>query len=258
MATNGTGARARRRVLAAVVALALGAAPLLAGCTSEEGTPATATASATGVAGGQPNGVAELEPDRILDLATKAALERTSVAITGDAPSGDGPVSLDLELVRDTGGQGTVSNAGQAIDVVVISPDAWISADREFWAATAGEAVADAIDGRWVQASTTDPDYAGVAGLADYQQVLKGLLSPAGDVAKGELGEVDGRPAIALTSSAGELWVATTGLPLPLQITRQDGQGTVTFADWDADVDLAPPPAADVVSADALPGGGLP
>ena len=60
---------------------------------------------------------------------------------------------------------------------------------------------------------------ASLAQFADFDTAVGQFIKPDGAITKGEQKDITGQPAIALKSTNGSLWVATTGEPLPLQIS---------------------------------------
>jgi hypothetical protein len=76
------------------------------------------------------------------------------------------------------------------------------------------------------------------------RKLLDTVLVGHGTLKKGSTTTIGGQPAIAVedTTRAGTLYVATTGKPFPLQITKGGSEaGTITFDKWDEPVTISPP-----------------
>ena len=58
---------------------------------------------------------------------------------------------------------------------------------------------------------------------------------------------MNGIKAIALVSTSGKLWVATTGDPLPVQIDTGTAGEALVFSDWGAKVDVPVPADKDTL-----------
>jgi hypothetical protein len=80
--------------------------------------------------------------------------------------------------------------------------------------------------------------------LTDLHRLVDTALSTGGGVAKRGTATVNGQRAVALTdpSKGGTLFVATTGRPYPLEVTKQGANGgSISFDRWDQPVALAVP-----------------
>ena len=252
-------ASSRPRRLAAASTV-LGAALLLAACSgsstpagsesSVASTPAASSAAPTEAAA--PNGVEKKTAQEILDESVAAAQEETSVRIQA-VSEGENSFDFDLTASKGQGGYGRISADGSTVEVVVTTDSIYIKSDAAFWEKTYGPDAAAQIGDKWVQQATTTGSFSDVASLTDLDQVVEGLLNPSGEITKGEVGETDGRPAVALVSESGTLWVATTGDPLPLAIEQKEGGGRATFTDWSGTFSLPVPPADQVVAESDLP-----
>jgi hypothetical protein len=222
-------ARIRRVVIVAAAALA-GCGIAIAGCGSSSSSD---------------NGVAAKTPTQIL-TATKAAAEgASSVHVAGALVSGGVPLTLDLTLLAGKGGQGRISENGLSFEVITLNGKAYISGSPSFYTHFAGAAAAKLLEGKWLEGSTSSGSLASLAPLTELDKLLDSSLSTrGGTLSKGAKTSVSGQPAIALTESAqhGTLYVATTGKPYPIEITKSGaGGGTVSFDKWNQQVKLEAP-----------------
>jgi hypothetical protein len=82
---------------------------------------------------------------------------------------------------------------------------------------------------------------------------------PESDTTKGDTAEVDGQDTVIIksTSDSGDpvqAWVATDEPHhiLKMEVTQGDEPGTITFSDFDADLNIEPPDDADVIDLNNL------
>lgn len=238
------------RVLLTLTAAALLAAGCATDTTSGSGAPA-ASPSPSG------NGVADLTAEQIL-ARSKAALQgATSVRIKGSGGAGSEKFDLDMRY-SGTSSVGTISAAGQPVELRRLGPTVYLKGGREFWVGTAGEGAAELLAGKWLKSPLTDKRFADLAEITDLDQAASGILEPDGKVSKGQRKTIDGTAAIGLTSGGddGTLYVATTGEPYPLQIESTDPKdpSMLSFADYGKPVTVETPAADTVIDVTKLPG----
>jgi len=213
-------------------AVAVSAALLLAGC---GGSSASSAASSTAPAS---NGVADKTADQILAATTAAAKAQTAVHVSGKGTSGGQTMGIDLQLSKGKGGFGSITLAGDTLKIVSDGTTVYFKGDKTFWTNQASAAAAALIGDRWLKAPVTNASFASLAQFADFDTAVGQFIKPDGAITKGEQKSVNGTPAVALVSTSGSLWVATTGDPLPLQISNGKPGEELTFADWGKAVDV--------------------
>ena len=224
-----------RRLLApALVLLALGS--LIAGCGSS---------SSSG------NGVEAKAPAQILAATKAAAAKATSVHIDGTITSGGKPISLDMELLAGKGGKGKISQEGFTIQLIQTGGSVYINGSTAFYNHVGGSAAAQLLQGKWLKAPADSGELASLAELTNLSKLIDTALSDHGSLAKGSAATITGQKAIALkdTSKGGTLYVATTGEPLPLEITKSGKEtGKVVLDRWNQPVTLSAPSGAIDIS----------
>jgi hypothetical protein len=214
----------------AVAALAL-VAVLLGGCGSSGGSSAG-------------NGIAAKTPTEILSAATAAADSASSVHVTGSIVSGGSPITLDLELVAGKGGRGQISEDGLSFNLIQVDGTAYISGSPAFYSHFGGPAAAQLLEGKWLKAPASSGSFSTLGSLTDLNQLLNTALSDHGALAKGPTSTIDGQQVLSVTdaSHGGTLYVATTGKPYPIQISKAGKTGgKISFGDWNAPVTLQAP-----------------
>ncbi len=224
----------RRLFAPALTLLALGS--LLAGCGS--------SSSSSG------NGVKAKSPAQILEATKAAATKATSVHIDGTITSGGKPISLNMDLLAGKGGKGTIAQEGFTIQLIQTGGAVYINGSKAFYEHVGGSAAAQLLQGKWLKAPADSGELASLAELTNLSKLIDTALSDHGSLAKGSKATIEGQSAIGLndTSKGGTLYVATTGEPYPLEITKAGKEtGKVVLDRWNEPVTLtAPSNAIDI------------
>ncbi len=226
----------RRPVIAAALALlALGL--VLAGCGSSSSSSS--------------NGIESKSPTQILEATKTAASKAASVHIAGTISSNGKPISLDMELLAGKGGKGKISQEGFTIQLIQTGGAVYINGSAAFYKHVGGTAAAQLLQGKWLKAPANSGELASLAELTNLSKLIDTALSNHGTIAKGSVTTIEGQKAIALndTTKGGTLYVATTGTPYPLQISKSGAEsGKVVLNRWDEPVTLSAPPGAIDIS----------
>jgi len=219
-----------RLLLCACAALLVLAAVPLGGCGSSGGSSS--------------NGIASKTPTEILSAATAAANSASSVHVSGSIVSAGSPFTLDLELVKGKGGRGQISEGGLSFNVILLDGTAYISGSPAFYSHFGGPAAAQLLEGKWLKAPASSGTFSSLGSLTDPNQLLNTALSDHGALAKGPTTTIDGQQVLSVTdaSHGGTLYVATTGKPYPIEISKSGKTGgKISFGSWNAPVTLAAP-----------------
>jgi hypothetical protein len=211
---------------------------------------ALAVAGAVSACGGSSdNGVASKSPDAIVSAASAAIEAAQTVHISGSVASGNTPVTLDLSLVSGKGATGSMSESGLSFQIVALDQTVYINGSPAFWSHFGGSAAAALLTGRWLKAPETG-QFASLAEVTDLKRLIGGLLASHGTLTKGPTTTINGRKVIAVSDATqgGTLYVATTGKPYPIQISKPGSQGgQLAFDRFNEPVSLtAPPNAIDI------------
>jgi len=212
----------------ALCALAV-ASTLLAGC---------------GGSGRSGNGLASKSPDQIVAAAKQAAAGAATVHVAGSIINEGKPISLNMELVAGKGAKGHLSLEGLGIDVVAVEHAFYLNGSAGFYRHIAGPAAAQLLQGKWLKAPASGGNFASLAQLTDLSTLIDTTLRSHGKLASAPASTVQGRKAVGVTDTTrgGTLYVAATGTPYPLEITKAGASaGTITFDRWNQPVTLAPP-----------------
>jgi hypothetical protein len=210
----------------AYVALALGlAGAVLGGC------------------GGSSSGVSDKSPNEIVAASKAAADAAKSAHVSGSIVSGRSPITLDLQLAAN-GGRGQLALNGLGFELIQTGGTVYIKGSSAFYSHIGGAAAAQLLQGRWLKASTTTPEFASIASLTDLHRLIDAAVAGHGTLAKTATTTVNGKKVIGLTdrSHGDTLYVAASGKPYPVEIAKSGaGGGTLSFDRWNQAVSIAPP-----------------
>jgi hypothetical protein len=231
-----------RSPIAAGLALVL-TCGALAGCGSSSKSSTSANAADNGVAGKSPEEIV---------AATKAAADSaTSVHVSGSIVTKEGTgLTLNLEIAGSRGGRGQLSEGGASFELIQVGQTVYIKGSPDFYRRIGGAAAAQLLQGRWLKAPTSNPDFASIGSITNLRKLLDSALESHGTLKKGPVQTVDGRQAVGVvdTSQGGTLYVATTGRPYPVAIAKTGKSGgKVSFSRWNLPVSItAPANAIDI------------
>jgi len=190
------------------------------------------------------NGVASKSAEEIVTEAKTAADSASSVHVAGSVNSSGSPVTLDLNLASGKGATGQVSQNGSTFKIVIDGSTAYISGSDAFYRKLGGSAAVQLLAGKWLKISTSMPEFASFGSLTNMRKLLDTVLVGHGTLQKSSTTTIGGQQAIAVndTTRGGTLYVATTGKPYPLQISKTGSEaGKITFENWDEPVTITPP-----------------
>ena len=189
------------------------------------------------------NGVAGKSPEQILAASRAAAGAASSVHVSGSISSSGGQIGLNLSL-SSSGGRGELSLAGLGFELVQTGATVYIKGSADFYRHIAGAAAAQLLQGRWLKAPASTPEFASIAPLTNLHGLVDATLAGHGALTKLPATTVDSQPAVGLSDAAnGEtIYVASTGKPYPVEVQRSgSGGGAVHFNSWNAPVTIAAP-----------------
>lgn len=196
-----------------------------------------------GCGGSSSSGVASKSPSEIVSSAKTAILHASSVHVSGSIVTSGTPLDLDLTLVSGKGGLGQMSEGGLSFRIVNVGNTVYIQGSRGFWEHYGGATAARLLDGKWLKAPASG-QFASIAALTNMQKLLGSILASHGGLTKGPTTTVNGHQVVAVSdkSKGGTLYVATSGPPYPIEITRTGGGGgQIVFDRFNQPVTLTPP-----------------
>lgn len=165
--------------------------------------------------------------------------------VSGSIVSGSTPITLDMNLLAGKGGRGQLSENGLSFELIQVGRTVYIKGSPAFYKHIGGSAAAQLLQGKWLKAPASNSDFASLSQLTDLRQLVDQTLeSHGGTLTKTATTTIDGQKVVGITdkSKGGTLYVAATGQPYPVQITKTGSSGgKITFDRWNAAVGIAAP-----------------
>ena len=203
-----------------------------------------AVAGCGGSSSSSGNGVADKTPAEILAATKTASDDATSVHVSGSIVSDKSPITLDMNLLANKGGRGKLSESGLAFELIQINGTVYIKGSADFYKHIGGNAAAQLLQGKWLKAPSSDANFASLSQLTDLRQLVDQTLTSHGSLKKSGTTTVNGQKVVGITDTTkgGTLYIATTGKPYPIEITKGgSGGGQIVFDSWNGPVTLAAP-----------------
>jgi hypothetical protein len=204
----------------------------------------TLASTLTGCGGSSDNGVASKSASEILAASKAAAASASSVHI--EAHNAQGPLTLTSNLdLTSNGGRGHISGLGLDFEVTRTGNTLYLKGNPSVYESL-GIKPARVPRGAWIKAPANSGRFAQLAAFTDLKGEVNRLISSTGPITKGATTTINGQKTIELKDSgslyAGRIYIATTGKPYPIQITKTGRETAhITFTNWNQPITLAPP-----------------
>jgi hypothetical protein len=205
---------------------------------------AIAALTGCGSSNGNGNGIASKNASEILAAAKAAAQSATSVHIEAHNAQGRLTLALNLDLTSN-GGHAHISGLGVDFEVIRTGNTLYLKGNPTLYRRLGG-AAAHAPPGAWLKAPVNSGPLAQFAAFTDLPGEVGRLLTSANPVTKGTTTTTNGQKTVELKQTGqlytGKIYVATTGKPYPVQITRSGREtGRTTLTNWNQPVSLPVP-----------------
>ena len=190
------------------------------------------------------NGVADKSPGEIVAATKLAADAASTVHVSGSIVSNGSPITLDMSLLAGKGGRGQLSENGLAFELIQTGGTVYIKGSAAFYKHIGGTAAAQLLQGKWLKAPASSREFASLSQLTDLRQLVDQTLANHGSLSKADTRTIAGQKVVGVTdkTKGGTLYIATTGKPYPIQISKSGaGGGTITFDRWNKPVTVAAP-----------------
>jgi hypothetical protein len=214
---------------------------------------AVALAACGGSSSSSGSGIADKSPAAILAATKVAADSAKSVHVSGSIVSGSTPITLDMQLLAGKGGRGQLSQDGLSFELIEVGGTVYIKGSPAFYKHIGGGAAAQLLQGKWLKAPATSSNFASLGQLTNLRQLVDQTLSDHGTLSKSGTTTVKGQKVVGITgkSKGGTLYVAATGKPYPIEITKSGSSAdSITFDHWDEPLTLSAP--ANAIDINAL------
>ena len=138
------------------------------------------------------------------------------------------------------------SESGLAFELIQVGGTVYIKGSPAFYKHIGGTAAAQLLQGKWLKAPSSDSDFASLSQLTDLRQLVDQTLNNHGTLKKSGTSTINGQKVVGITDTTkgGTLYIATTGKPYPVEISKggsASSAGKITFDRWNGDVTLAAP-----------------
>jgi hypothetical protein len=195
--------------------------------------------------GSSDNGVVSKPAAQILAATRAAAQGASAVHVVASSKLTDGgSFKLDANLAKDRA-HAQVSLFGITFEVIRDGDTLYVKGNQVFTARLGAVLGVKIPSNTWLKGPAKGP-LAQTGSFTEIEEELPVMLSGSGPISKGAKTKIDGQPAIALKETrklyTGTLYVATTGQPYPLKLTKIGREtGQTTFTGWDDPVTVSPP-----------------
>jgi len=190
------------------------------------------------------NDIASKSAPEILAATKLAAEDARTVHVSGTIDNGGRPVTLDVNLRAGKGARGRISENGVSFELIQTGGSVYIKGSPAFYRRVGGATAAQLLQGKWLKAPANSAEFASLSSFTNLRDLVDTALTTEGKLAKSGTTTVNGQPAVGLTntSKGGTLYVATSGPPYPIEITKTGANGgKISFDRWNQPVTLAPP-----------------
>lgn len=206
----------------------------------------------------------ESSAEEIKTAAIEAMDGVDSLRMEGSIEQEQGDVSLDIAANRDGECTGSMSLAEGNAEILSVDGESYLKGDTEFWTTAAegaegSEQIIEQLADKWGKFPAGD---GGFTEVCDLDELLADLGEDSDSaVEKGEVGDVDGEEAVALTTEDEDggtttAWVATGEDHYILKLEKEGGDepGSLTISDFNETVEVEAPPEDEVVDLSTLGG----
>ena len=196
----------------------------------------------------------------ILEAAAKDMKAVETLRLAGDITTDGDKVSLDMQVSSQGDCQGSMTMDGGTAEILSVGSKTWLRPDEDFWRASApSEAEADqaieAVGDKWV---VLDQD-ADMSSLCDLDEFTGELDAEDASATKAGTETIDGQEAVVIESETEEGdpltgWVAVDGEHhlLKMEVTEGEEPGTITFSEFDEELDIQAPTDDEVADLSKL------
>jgi hypothetical protein len=208
----------------------------------------------------QASGLATESANAVVRDASKAAQDASSFHIAGTIHSSSGELAgniagLDLSIVRGKGATGSITVGGTKVELVVAGNSGYMRASSAFWkkfaqkqgGGAAASFAASLFGNKWLKFPANNKQFQALTSPTKANSIFKNLTSNHGKLTNAGETTYKGQSVVAIHSSKnGTLYVASTGTPYPVALTKAGGKsgGAVTFDNWNQPVTLTAPKGA--------------
>lgn len=199
----------------------------------------------------------------IADASKAAMKDLDSVKVDGSISTDGTELQIDVQTDDDGNCTGSITLGDGTAQMLGAGGEIWFKPDETFWRDYGGsdaEQLIVAAGDSWVVLPEAEQ---GFSQFCDADDLMEQILADDGDEStyiKGDTEDVDGDEAIAVDNkdskgtSTGYVLVDDPHYLVKIEKTDGDDAGSVTFSEFDEDVDVEAPAADDIVDLTTVPG----
>ena len=198
---------------------------------------------------------------------SKAAMkDLDAVKVSGSVKTGSQEITIDVQTNDDGDCSGSIGTGGGTAELLGVGGDVWFKPDEAFWKASAGDSASQIlalVGDKWVVIPGNGDSF---DQFCDIDKLLEQLLevdddAKDSDYVKGKVEKIDGDDVIPIDNmskgsgtSTGYVLVDEPHYLVKIDKADGDNTGTVTFSEFDKEVEVEAPAADDVIDLDKLTG----
>lgn len=200
-----------------------------------------------------PSGSSSVDAAFLLSQAKSNAKAASAVHMRGAGQCDLGPFVVEMDLLKDGRGAGSVKIGGETISVVSTPRDLYMHGERSLWLSQVSPQAADLIGDKWVRvAKTANPC---LSALSSFSLALTNYLDYPGTPTMREGDQIQGVSGrlIGLGADAS-IWVSRTGTIMPLNVHDATSGTDIGWSAWNVPVTVVVPRSDDVLDGAKLAG----
>jgi hypothetical protein len=201
--------------------------------------------------------------EEIADASKAAMKDLDSVKVSGSVSTDGAETRIDVQADADGNCTGSIGVGDGTAELLGVDGDLWFKPDETLWRDKGGadaDQIIAAVGDKWVVAPEGQD---GFDQFCDVSDLMDEMLKDDGDEStytKGDTQDVDGDQAIAVDNkdskgtSTGYILVDDPHYLVKIEKTEGDDTGTVTFSEFNADVDVEAPADDEIIDLSTLAG----
>jgi hypothetical protein len=201
--------------------------------------------------------------EEIADASKAAMKDLDSVKVSGSVSTDGAETRIDVQADADGNCTGSIGVGDGTAELLGVDGEVWFKPDETFWRDNGGadaDQIIAAVGDKWVVAPEGQD---GFDQFCDVSDLMDEMLKDDGDEStytKGDTQDVDGDKAIAVDNkdskgtSTGYILVDDPHYLVKIEKTEGDDTGSVTFSEFNADVDVEAPADDEIIDLSTLAG----
>lgn len=206
------------------------------------------------------------KPGKDIAAASKKAMgDLESMRVAGTITTGGQDIAIDLQVSSGGDCKGSLGIGGGKTELLGADGKTWMKPDEAFWSSFAGDSadqVMSVVGDKWVVMPSSADSF---NQFCDLDQLIEQMLKDDDESDKStytvkDTSEIDGQKVVAVDNksddgnSTGYVKVDSPHYLVKIEKTGGDSNGSVTFSEFNDDVDVDAPGDDEVIDLDSLGG----